>query len=236
MLNFNSSWECTYSKTRKVLSFGLRHSLYAVSLSERQHWKVRDSASKKSNLNYTLHNVRERYFVLQLAFQTSPQDLQWYFHVIISLVPVKSFARSGWFIRQWLANFTHSRRIGTWISLNLFWNKTEHYNKNSDNNNNKTIKKKNSHSLLTYFYTISNTPRKDFHTSYAHLHAQNSSNFLEFIWSSLRKVLCPCIDSCSKEEGKYPPWYTWKNSQADNSYLLKDVLYFKYHFSNLPAT
>lgn len=34
-------------------------------------------------------------------------------------VPVKSFAKSGWFMRQWLANFTHSRRIGTWISLNL---------------------------------------------------------------------------------------------------------------------
>lgn len=70
--------------------------------------------------------------------------------------------------------------------------------------------KKNSHSLLTYFYMISNTPWKDCHTVYAHLHAQNSSNFLEFIWSSLRKVLCSCIDSCSKEEGKYPPWYMWK--------------------------
>lgn len=89
--------------------------------------------------------------------------------------------------------------------------------------------KKNSHSLLTYFYTISNTPRKDFHTSYAHLHAQNSSNFLEFIWSSLRKVLCPCIDSCSKEEGKYSPWYTWKTHRQTTviywkmSYILNTI-------------
>lgn len=33
--------------------------------------------------------------------------------------PVRSLAKSGWFIRQWLANFTHSRRMGTWMSLNL---------------------------------------------------------------------------------------------------------------------
>lgn len=34
-------------------------------------------------------------------------------------VPVRSFAKSGWFIKQWLANFTHSNRTGTWMSLNL---------------------------------------------------------------------------------------------------------------------
>lgn len=69
---------------------------------------------------------------LQLAFLTLPGDLKWYFNIIIKLVPVKSFARSGWFIRQWLANLTHSRRMGTWISLNLVRNRTIHYNnKNS---------------------------------------------------------------------------------------------------------
>lgn len=55
----------------------------------------------------------------------SPKYLKWiFFHqrapeifVIMDIygytVPVKSFAKSGWFMRQWLANFTHSRRIGT---------------------------------------------------------------------------------------------------------------------------
>lgn len=33
--------------------------------------------------------------------------------------PVRSLARSGWFMRQWLANFTHSSLTGTWMSLNL---------------------------------------------------------------------------------------------------------------------
>lgn len=33
--------------------------------------------------------------------------------------PVRSFAKSGWFMRQWLANFTHSSLTGTWMSLNL---------------------------------------------------------------------------------------------------------------------
>lgn len=35
-------------------------------------------------------------------------------------LPVRSLARSGWFMRQWLANLTHSNLIGTWMSLNLF--------------------------------------------------------------------------------------------------------------------
>lgn len=35
------------------------------------------------------------------------------------LSPVRSLARSGWFMRQWLANFTHSSLTGTWMSLNL---------------------------------------------------------------------------------------------------------------------
>lgn len=34
--------------------------------------------------------------------------------------PVRSRARSGWFMRQWLANFTHSSLTGTWMSLNLW--------------------------------------------------------------------------------------------------------------------
>lgn len=33
--------------------------------------------------------------------------------------PVRSRARSGWFMRQWLANFTHSSLTGTWMSLKL---------------------------------------------------------------------------------------------------------------------
>lgn len=41
------------------------------------------------------------------------------FNMLHADVPVRSFARSGWFIRQWLANLTHSSRIGTWMSLNL---------------------------------------------------------------------------------------------------------------------
>lgn len=34
-------------------------------------------------------------------------------------IPVRSLAKSGWFMRQWLANLTHSSLTGTWISLNL---------------------------------------------------------------------------------------------------------------------
>lgn len=39
--------------------------------------------------------------------------------VFFFFLPVRSLAKSGWFIRQWLANFTHSSLMGTWMSLNL---------------------------------------------------------------------------------------------------------------------
>lgn len=42
--------------------------------------------------------------------------------------PVRSLARSGWFMRQWLANFTHSSLTGTWMSLNLEKNTSYTYN------------------------------------------------------------------------------------------------------------
>lgn len=116
-------------------------------LSLRAALKAQDSAILKSNLNCPLHNVTECYKGWQLTFLTSPGDIELNFNVIVNLVPVKSFARSGWFIRQWLANFTHSRRMGTWISLNLFRNKTMCYNK----------KKYHSPEQLDHFYTVSNT-------------------------------------------------------------------------------
>lgn len=39
---------------------------------------------------------------------------------ILANSPVRSLAKSGWFMRQWLANLTHSSLMGTWMSLNLW--------------------------------------------------------------------------------------------------------------------
>lgn len=132
VLNFSSSWECNYCMRRRAMSPAEAFFMHNP-LSLRRNTESRDFDLELHHQLFPPHlTALLRVTTSLLAFLTLPEDLKWYFNVVKKLIPVKSFARSGWFIRQWLANLTHSRRIGTWISLNLVRNKTLHYsNKNS---------------------------------------------------------------------------------------------------------